>query len=282
VTEEQHLTDYSSFEDCSSFEDRLNDLIDRRISLADDPILGQHALQCAECARILKDYRQLIEIGPPVAANTGDLEVAGYRCNPASGSCGKFSLSGIVRRSKLKWAVSLSPSLVALLIVAVSMFKGSVTYEQFPEPNTGWEGSGFQKFVAQARDTGVGSRVGEGSLPIEAYSYDPIVDSVFIRSGVIDRVQNYSNAIYQFANAPSQLRACDWRNDVVVKVTSPYAPIHSQVPYRGEFSAIPRFRFLLGFTLRLIEMAYSGHLELDLSKPELGVQAEDLRKAAMA
>jgi hypothetical protein len=42
--------------DCSSFEDRIHQILDDRLTITGDELLMSHAAQCAECEKTLNDY----------------------------------------------------------------------------------------------------------------------------------------------------------------------------------------------------------------------------------
>lgn len=57
---------------CEDFESRLNDLLDRRVSLASEPELAAHAAGCPSCEALLRDYDGLLAavatLRPPLPA----------------------------------------------------------------------------------------------------------------------------------------------------------------------------------------------------------------------
>ena len=46
---------------CHQFEERMNDLLDRRLSVSNDPILNQHALHCSDCDSRLETQARISE-----------------------------------------------------------------------------------------------------------------------------------------------------------------------------------------------------------------------------
>jgi hypothetical protein len=96
--------------DCRSFEDRIHQLLDDRLTLTGDDLLMAHAARCAECEKILNDYESVDD---------------SVKLLPAE-------LAEILRESEVKLVsptfasrrLVLLASLAAMIVISLNIFHG--------------------------------------------------------------------------------------------------------------------------------------------------------------
>ena len=94
--------------DCRSFEHRIHQILDDRLTLTGDDLLMDHAARCAECEKILKDYDSVddsVKLLPEeLAEMLSEVEV-----NPVTGS---YATKRLV----------LLASLAAMIVISLNVF----------------------------------------------------------------------------------------------------------------------------------------------------------------
>jgi hypothetical protein len=245
---------------CQEFETLLQELLDRRQSIWDDSRLIQHAEACQECSNLWLEYQQLFEpfaVGPD--NNLAIKPIPCTKCSPAQ----------LVRQwghSKMIW--SLAPTFAALLIVAVSMYADRAPHrssELFSASfislsnrmHTVADNSYSLELIGRNHE----SESGVASTVPEQDTIDDL-NSLFPANSFFSGMRGYSHVLYEFAYPKPSLRGASFvPSEVMDSVRDPLQAIHRAVPYSGEFTFIPQFRFFWGLAADWFTRAASAFSE---------------------
>jgi hypothetical protein len=161
----------------------------------------------------------------------------------------------------VKFLVSLAPSVVALMIVSLSMLIESQTPQvEFAPPSAIW--AGVQEVSAGNQATSAARVAVSEAASVPGLTYDLLSATLINQDSLAGGVKKYSTALYQLADDHSPLPTYRlMQQSVVAQVALPHEPLYQPVPYRGEFSSIPQFRFFIGFALRLMQQAFPKSLD---------------------